>query len=95
ERVPGEWFTHLFYGRRDVTRFQVRQTALESLHVRTVGPAREEDLGDVLHAIRERLGPEVVVTWEAVEDLEVGPSGKHRFTISDVSWRPADEGEAP
>lgn len=85
-RVHGEWFTHLFYGRDDVRRFQLRQTALHHVDLLTEGPADAAALAPVLDAIRARLGVGVQVAWRAVERIDTGPSGKHRFTVSDVPF---------
>ncbi len=88
ERIHGEWFTHLFYGRAGVERFLVRQTSLDALEVQTVGSAAEADLGDLLDAIRERMGPDVTVRWSRVERIDDTKSGKRRFTVSDVPYLP-------
>lgn len=88
ERIHGEWFTHLFYGRADVQRFQVRQRALGEVDLLTVGTADATTLTGVLASMRARLGPGVRVSWRAVEEIPLSPSGKHRFTLSEVPWRP-------
>ncbi len=88
ERIHGEWFTHLFYGRDDVERFQVRQSDVHELHVHTVGAATEEDLADLLATIRERMGPGVDVRWARVERIDDTKSGKRRFTVSEVPYLP-------
>ena len=82
------WFTHLFYGREGVAKFQVHQRSLGRVEVRTVGPATEADLAPVLAAIRGAMGPEVVVAWERVEAIPLTKAGKHRFTLSDVPFLP-------
>ena len=87
-RIHGEWFTHLFYERDDVRRFQLRQSSLAQVELLTEGQADEASLSDLLAAIRTRLGPEVEVRWRAVERIETGPSGKHRYTVSDVPFLP-------
>ncbi len=86
ERIHGEWFTHLFYGKDGVRRFQVRQRSLERVEVLTVGDAGDAVVAPILHAMRERLGPRVDVVWQRVEDIPTTPSGKHRFTVSDVPF---------
>ncbi len=86
ERIHGEWFTHLFYGRDDVVRFQVHQRSLEQVDLLTVGRATEGTLAPLLARMRERLGPRVTVTWRSVAEIPGTPSGKHRFTKSDVPW---------
>jgi phenylacetate-CoA ligase len=88
ERIHGEWFTHLFYGRDDVTRFQVHQRTTTEVDLLTVGRASEADLAPLLARMRARLGPQVNVSWRSVPDIPASPSGKHRFTKSDVPWTP-------
>jgi phenylacetate-CoA ligase len=84
--VHGEWFTHLFYGREDVRRFQVLQPRAERVEVRTEGPATQGDLAPLLSRVRAHLGPAVEVVWQPVPRIEPTPSGKHRFTISHVPF---------
>jgi phenylacetate-CoA ligase len=84
ERIHGEWFTHLFYGRDDVEAFQVHQLDRHRVRVRTVGPADAEALAKILDAMRHRLGETVDVAWERVTEIAPTVSGKWRFTISDV-----------
>ena len=86
-RIHGEWFTHLFYGVEAVTRFQVRQHRPEQVRLLTEGPADETVLAPILAKMRERLGPEVEVTWEAVASIPLTKTGKWRFTVSDVPFR--------
>jgi phenylacetate-CoA ligase len=88
-RIHGEWFTHLLYGLEGVARFQVRQTSVERVELSTVGPARESDLAPVLARMRDALGPRVAVAWRRVEEIAPTPSGKRRFTVSDVPFLPA------
>jgi len=86
ELVHGEYFTHLFYGRDAIAQFQVHQTALDRLVVRYV-PARvghEAAAQEIVERIRNRLGTDMVVTVEACDSIPLPPSGKHRFTLSDV-----------
>ena len=90
ERLHGEWFTYLFYGRPGVSQFQVYQPALDRLEVRTVGSADEAELADLLTAIRERVGPQVTVTFQNVASIAPTSSGKHRLTLSDVPFLPEE-----
>ena len=85
-RIHGEWFTHLFYGRTDVVRFQVHQRSRTLVEVRTVGPAGAADVEPLLAKMRGALGPGVEVRWERVEEIPPTKSGKHRFTLSDVPY---------
>lgn len=87
ENVHGEYFTHLFYGRDDIRQFQIHQVALDQIIVRYVpkDASREPSLSDVVERIRDRLGHTVRVQVEACDEIPSLPSGKRRFTISDVS----------
>ncbi len=86
ERIHGEWFTHLFYGKDGVERFQVHQKALNVVEVSTVGPAGFAIVEPLLFRMRTRLGRGVTVTWKTVPSIPLTRSGKHRFTISDVPY---------
>ena len=87
ERIHGEWFTHLFYGVEAISRFQVHQTAVTDVTLRTVGSDAPEVMEPILARIRERLGPEVDLVWKSVEEIPLTKTSKWRFTISDVSFR--------
>jgi hypothetical protein len=39
----------------------------------------------IVDKIHERLGDAVAITQEACSEIPLPPSGKHRFTISDVN----------
>ena len=86
ERIHGEWFTHLFYGKEGVARFQVHQKALDLVEVSTVGPAGIAAIEPLLLRMRTRLGRGVTVSWKTVDAIPLTKSGKHRFTISDVPY---------
>jgi phenylacetate-CoA ligase len=87
ERIHGEWFTHLFYGVAAITRFQVHQTALDRVTLRTVGSQASDVIDPIVARIRERLGADVLLVWEPVEEIPLTKTSKWRFTISDVSFR--------
>ena len=87
--IDGEFFTHLFYGRDDILQFQVHQKSLNRVEVRYVPAGRraQASMTEIRQKIHDRLGEEVHVAIVACESMHVGPSGKHRFTISDVKER--------
>ncbi len=85
--VHGEFFTHLFYGVPEVTRFQVRQDALERLDVLTVGSADAACMAPLLEKIRAQVGPDVDVVWQAVDEIPLTKTGKHRYTVSTLPFR--------
>ena len=84
--IHGEYFTHLFYGRNDIQQFQVHQTALDRIVVRYIpdGEPPVEYMNEVAEKIRTRLGESVAVEIKECKKIPIPPSGKHRFTISDV-----------
>lgn len=84
--IHGEYFTHLFYGRNDIRQFQVHQTALDRVVLRYVpaGEPPREFIKEAVGKIHERLGTGVFIHVEVCNEIPVPPSGKHRFTISDV-----------
>lgn len=86
EIIHGEFFTHLFYGREDIRRFQVHQVDLNRIVVRYV-PAGDPDANfedSLVERISARVGQKVKVEIVACDQIPLPPSGKHRFTISDV-----------
>lgn len=89
-KIHGEWFTHLFYETKGIGQFQIHQTALEQIILRYVpcGETHAADVERVVAAIRQRLGPSIAVRVEACAAIPCGPSGKHRFTLSDVVVEP-------
>jgi phenylacetate-CoA ligase len=86
EIIHGEFFTHLFYGSSGIRRFQVHQKALDHVVVRyeQVGKVPSEYINGLVNKIRARLGEMVTVEVEACGEIPISPTGKYRFTISDV-----------
>src|SRR5438309_2111288 len=86
--VDGEYFTHLLYFRPWVRKFQVVQKAREHVLFKCVrangGPARSE-LEDIAAKARLVMGADCRVDFEFPRDLPPHPSGKYRYTISEVS----------
>ena len=84
--IHGEFFTHLFYGHNEVRQFQVHQTSLNRLVVRyaPATPSASNLMASIAEVIQERMGPGTEVCVEGCEAITVPPSGKHRFTISDL-----------
>lgn len=87
--IHGEYFTHLFYGRHDISHFQIRQTALDRIVVRYV-PVREPPdayMTEVAAKIRKIMGEETTIDIELCTDIPIPQSGKRRFTLSDIDPR--------
>lgn len=84
--IHGEYFTHVFYGRRAVKQFQFVQESRTSYAVRIV--PNGELMGAQLEEIRKEiiavLGSSADLHFEFPEHIPPLPSGKFRFTISNV-----------
>lgn len=84
--IHGEFFTHLFYGNPDVLQFQFLQTSLDVVTIKVVpAGAGRPDLGEVVDKTRRILGGQATVAIEVCDHIPATPSGKYRFTISNVT----------
>jgi len=86
--VDGEYFTHLFYFRDNVKKFQLIQEDINEINIKieTINgkPLKEEIESDIKEKIRLVMGDNCNVNFEYVDYIEPDPSGKFRFTISRV-----------
>lgn len=86
--VDGEYFTHLLYYRPWISKFQVVQKSHEHIVFKVVRvngePARQE-IEEIETGTRLLMGADCRVDFDFVKDLPPHPSGKHRYTISEVS----------
>lgn len=85
--IHGEFFTHLFYGIDSVVQFQFVQESMERtvINVVPLDPANPGNLEAVVEGARRILGGETRVRLNWCETIPTTPSGKFRFTISNVS----------
>jgi len=84
--IHGEYFTHVFYGRRTIKQFQFVQESRTRYAVRIV-PTVElaaAQLEDIRQEIVAVLGSNADVRFEFQEHIPPLPSGKFRFTVSNV-----------
>jgi phenylacetate-coenzyme A ligase PaaK-like adenylate-forming protein len=84
--IHGEFFTHLFYEAPGVRRFQVRQTSADRLEVSVVGTEAFDDRArlEMEKVILAHADPAFRITWISVPEIAVAPSGKFRFTVSEL-----------
>ena len=86
--VDGEYFTHLLYFRPWVWKFQVVQKTRDHILFKVVkangGPTKDE-LEDIVAKSHLVMGVDCRVDFEFPDDLPPHPSGKYRYTISEVS----------
>jgi phenylacetate-CoA ligase len=86
--VDGEYFTHLLYFRPWVWKFQVVQKTHDHILFKVVRangePARSE-LEEITTKTRLVMGGDCRIDFEFADDLSPHPSGKFRYTISEVT----------
>jgi len=84
--IHGEYFTHVFYGRRAIKQFQFVQESRTRYAVRVVpnGELVSAQLEDIRQEIMAVLGSSADLRFELLEHIPPLPSGKFRFTISNV-----------
>ncbi len=84
--VHSEFFTHLFYGRRDVSEFCVVQKArdLLEIHVRDSGESAERSFTQIRAAICDRVGSEVDCRFVQVDQNSQTSLGKWQFVRSEL-----------
>ncbi len=86
--VYGAYFTHLLYFKAWVLKFQVIQTSYASIIFKIVKASsdlRPEELDEIAENTRAVLGRDCAVRFEFVDDIPPSPSGKYRYTISEVA----------
>jgi phenylacetate-CoA ligase len=86
--IDGEYFTHLLYFRPWVSKFQVVQKSVEQVLfkvVRANGEPPRSELEEIAAKARQVMGPRCRVDFEFLPDLPPHPSGKYRYTISEVT----------
>jgi phenylacetate-CoA ligase len=84
--IHGEYFTHVFYGRRAIKQFQFVQESRTRYTMRIVtnGEPVAPQLEDIREEIMAVLGRSVDLRFEFPDHIPPLPSGKFRFTISNV-----------
>jgi phenylacetate-CoA ligase len=89
--IPGEFFIHaigVVYNKGYIRKFQVVQNDYDHITVRVVvedEQAFNDCRGPLADSIRKVMGPECRVEFELVNEIPASASGKHRYTISNVT----------
>jgi len=86
--VDGEYFTHLLYFRPWVWKFQVVQKSHAHLLFKVVstnGKPPKGELDEIAGRSRLAMGDDCRVDFEFCDELRALPSGKFRYTISEVA----------
>jgi phenylacetate-CoA ligase len=84
--VHGAFFNHLFFGVPDVQQFQIHQQSRTEIKV-LIASSRllsGEMLDSIRAKIENHMGEGIQIRITQVDRIVPGPSGKHRYIISDV-----------
>ena len=82
KHIHGEYFTHLFYGRPDISQFQLVQETANSLKLYIIPKTENPELDFFENSILDKVGRNIKLEIIETNRIEPTPSGKHRFTIS-------------
>jgi len=87
ERVPAEFFIHLFgvvCNRGNIKKFQVIQEEYKTIRILIVpvSDVREAECKDIEDKIKVVMGKDVKIIWEIVDDITKTKSGKYFYTKS-------------
>jgi len=82
KHIHGEYFTHLFYGRPDISQFQLVQETPNSLKLYIIPKTENTEIEYFSNAILDKVGRNIKLEIIKTDRIEPTPSGKHRFTIS-------------
>ena len=84
--IDGEFFTHLLYQVPGITKFRVVQKTIEHIEFliqrEDTTVALDEDR--IRNAVQTVMGSACTVQYSFIDVLPEHPSGKHRYTISEV-----------
>ena len=86
--IHGEYFTHLFYGNKDVKQFQLVQHSLENIELKLVIINRESNenfVETIINKIIKIMEVNVIVDVNYLDKIPQTRTGKHLFTISKVN----------
>ncbi|GIW66818.1 MAG: adenylyltransferase [Candidatus Parcubacteria bacterium] len=80
--IDGEYFTHLFYFKDWVKKFQVIQKDYNLIEIKVVGQENSKDIQEINNAIQKVMGQDCKINWYFVDEIEPAKSGKFLYTIS-------------
>jgi phenylacetate-CoA ligase len=91
EKVDGEYFTHLFYDKTSIRKFQLIQKKLNKIEVKYLVNNQasyntvEKDKKSIQEGIKKVMDPECEVHFQEVDEILPSSSGKFRYTISEIN----------
>lgn len=86
KKIDGEYFTHLFYFRDWIEKFQVIQNSLDIIEIKIVKNSEivEADILDISSKVKMVMGSDCQVLFEYLDEIPKTVTGKFRYTISNV-----------
>lgn len=87
EKIDGEYFTHLFYFRDWIEKFQFIQEDIDNVTVKIVkkDEVPQKELEEIEKKIKLVMGNECKVTYRFVDDIPKTKTGKFLYTISKIN----------
>ena len=88
--IDGEYFTHLFYFKDYINKFQVVQEKIEYIIVKLVLDNKDSFIknknvfDEITDKIKLVMGKDTKVEYQLVDEIPATQSGKYRYTISKV-----------
>ena len=83
--IDGEYFSHLFYFKDWIYKYQVIQKDYDYILVKIVSNSpNQEEINTIKKDIQKVMGDDCRVEFKIVDDIEPLKSGKFRYTISEV-----------
>jgi len=88
EIIHGEYFTHLFYMKEAIQKFQVVQNDYDHITIKIVVTDQQEFDNckeSLIASIKKVMGAECKVDFELVDNIPQSKSGKFQYTISKIN----------
>jgi len=88
--IDGEYFSHLFYFRKSVRKYQVIQENRDQIKIKVALEQGEErswpnDKREIQDGVRMVFGSATKILFQVLDDIPPSPSGKYLYTISKVN----------
>lgn len=86
KKIYGGFFTHLFYFRKNIKKFQVFQDKVDRIIIKITTlngkPLEGSNEQELIQKIQNVMGEDVRIELRYLDEIKPSPSGKFRYTIS-------------
>lgn len=85
-KIDGEYFTHLFYFKSWIKKFQIIQKSYTKLLIKVVldGKERVKEKDEIEDGIKKVLGDEISIEWKYCKDIKPLKNGKYSYVYSEI-----------